>query len=204
MNTNNVYRLDAREPAVAYGKQELTVEEYLTYEKKSDVKHEYFRGRLFNIAGAGPRHNIIFRNVYGDLAYKLKGHPCQPYGTDIRVYIPGNGLFTYPDISIFCKDILEETDNGNDVYTNPSVIIEILSPSTRNYDKGKKFTLYKDIPALQEYITIDSDNISVQHWTLSNKGNWIMKELISRQDSLLIKTVSQEFALTAIYEGTRL
>src|SRR6266542_3672681 len=95
---------EVREPAIAYGKQKLTIEEYLQYEKASTEKHEYYKGEIFAMSGASNRHNWIFKNLYGNLAQQLKGNPCQPFGPDMRMHILENTLFTYPDISIYCGD----------------------------------------------------------------------------------------------------
>src|SRR4028119_2480007 len=100
--------MEIKEPAIAYGKQKFTIEEYLQMERSSEQKHEYYNGEVFAMSGAGPKHNVIFRNVYGELAFWLKGKPCQPYGSDLRIHIPENTLFTYPDISIICRDIVTE------------------------------------------------------------------------------------------------
>ncbi|MEJ7736631.1 MAG: Uma2 family endonuclease [Chitinophagaceae bacterium] len=97
--------MEIKEPAIAYGSQKYSIDEYLNMERAADQKHEYFNGEIFAMSGAGNRHNVIFRNLYGDLAYKLGGQRCEAYGSDMRVHIPENTLFTYPNISIFCRDI---------------------------------------------------------------------------------------------------
>ena len=141
--------LELREPVVAYGKKHLTIEEYLAFEKASEQKYEYYQGEVFAMSGASSRHNLIFSNLFTDIGGKLKGSSCKPYGSDLRIHIPDNTLFTYPDITIICGDIIP-SDYDNDTAIQPSVIIEILSESTRNYDHGGKFILYRDIPALKE------------------------------------------------------
>ena len=194
---------EVREPLAAYGKSRFTEKEYLEMERPSVQRHEYYQGEIFTMAGASTRHSIIFKNIYGDLAYRTKGQHCQPLGSDSRVHIPENTLYTYPDISIFCGDLMsmvEEDDN----FTGPSVLIEILSPSTRNYDRGIKFKLYQDIPALKEYILVDSQTISVEVFRLSEQNRWeleVYKELASIME---IKTISFTLSLREIYEGTRL
>src|SRR5690554_8040933 len=94
--------MEVRDPIVVYNKSKFTVDEYLRFEKDAAQKHEYFNGEIFAMAGAGPRHNIIFSNVFRELAYHLKGRPCKPFGSDLRIHIPENALFTYPDISVIC------------------------------------------------------------------------------------------------------
>lgn len=126
--------IEIREPIVTYGKKNFTIEEYLEMERASMEKHEYYQGEIFAMAGASDNHNEIFSNIFGDLAYRLKGKLCKPYGSDMRIHIPENSLFTYPDISIFCKDISKQ-EIYQDSFSEPAVIIEILSPSAKSYDR---------------------------------------------------------------------
>ena len=186
------------EPAVAYQKRHFTIEEYLEMEKSSPVKHEYYQGEIFAMSGAGLNHNEIFSNVFVEIGNKLKGKPCRPYGSDMRMNIPENTLFTYPDISIYCNG-LKQSDVDENSFTLPTVIIEILSPSTKNYDRGKKFTLYKDIPSLKEYVMIDSESVSVEAYYLDDRQNWVVNkhELIS--DRVNLVSMGFGIALTDIY-----
>jgi Uma2 family endonuclease len=137
---------ELREPAVAYGKKIFTEEEYLQMEKAATERHEFYKGEIFYMqghgdflamSGTGNRHNIIFSNLFIGLGIRLKGKSCQPYGPDMRVNIPENTLYTYPDISIFCGE-LQTSALDEDTITQPTVLIEILSPSTKNYDRGEK------------------------------------------------------------------
>ncbi len=195
--------MEVKEPAIAYGNRKFTIEEYLEMERTSEEKHEYFEGEVFAISGAGFRHNIIFRNLYGKLANALEGKPCEPYGSDMRVHIPENTLFTYPDISIFCRDLMEDGGN-NDIFIQPAVLIEILSPSTRNYDRGTKFKLYRDIPSLKEYVLVDSEAVSVEIFRLNESGYWQLEEYKKHDQFLHIHTVGFDLSLDELYRGTKL
>lgn len=93
------------EPEIAYQKKHYTIAEYLEMEKASPEKHEYFQGEVFSMSGASNNHNEIFTNLFEELFIKLKGKPCRPYGSDLRMQIPQNTLFTYPDISIYCNGL---------------------------------------------------------------------------------------------------
>lgn len=126
---------EVREPAIAYGKQKFTVEEYLQFEKASNEKHEYYKGEIFAMCGASNRHNWIFTNLFGNLVSKLKGSSCRPFGSDMRMHILKNTLFTYPDISIYCGDP-ESTGFDLDTVVNPTIILEILSRSTEQFDRA--------------------------------------------------------------------
>ena len=195
--------MEVRDPVVVYNKSKLSVEEYLQFEKASRDKHEYFKGEIFAMAGAGARHNVIFSNLFGDLAYRLKGKPCKPYGSDLRVHIPENSLFTYPDISIICGEIIPSQVDA-DTAVQPTVIIEILSPSTRNYDQGIKFKLYREIPTLKEFITIDSESIGIEAYRINSQGNWELKDYRSIDETLTIPSVGLSLSLKEVYEGTKL
>ena len=194
---------EIREPAIAYGKKKLTIEEYLQFEKTSTEKHEYYKGEIFAMSGASNRHNWIFTNLFTALANKLKGSPCRPYGSDMRMHVPDNTLFTYPDISIYCGD---PTSTGFDVDTvvNPTIIIEILSLSTEQYDRGNKFRLYRDIPTLKEYILVDSESIDVEAFRINDKGLWELEEYRFLTEALSVPAMQLTIPLSEIYEGTKL
>jgi Uma2 family endonuclease len=192
--------MEVREPIVVYNKSKLTVDEYLRFEKESSQKHEYFNGEIFAMAGAGPRHNVIFSNVFRELATHLKGQPCKPYGSDLRIHIPQNNLFTYPDISVICGDIIPSEIDANTAIL-PSIIIEILSPATKDYDRGGKFRLYRDVPSLKEYVLIDSESISVEIFRINPQGNWELEEHRSIGDTWSLPTVGFSLPLKEVYEG---
>ena len=192
---------ELREPVVAYGKKILTEAEYLAFEEAAERRHEYYRGQVFAMAPVGIRHSIIFRNVFVDIGYTLKGKSCQPFGSDLRVHIPENTLYTYPDISIFCTDPF---DTDAKYVTQPAVIIEILSPSTKDYDRGSKFELYRDIPTLKEYILIDSEKVHVEVYRINSYKHWELQEYKAPDDELEIKQVTWKLLLKEIYDGTKL
>ena len=191
-----------REPALAYGKKRLTAEEYLQFEKESTQKHEFFKGEIFAMAGAGRNHNEIFSNLFGDLAYKLKGKSCKPYGSDLRIHIPENTLYTYPDISVLCKN-LESPDGDEISVTEPTILIEILSESTQNYDRGAKFKLYRDIPTLKEYVLVDSESINIESFRLNESLHWELEEYKTDSEILRIPALAINIPLKDIYQGTK-
>ena len=195
--------MEVREPIVAYNKKHLTIEEYLDFEESSEEKHEYFQGEVFAMAGAGDPHNEIFSNLFLELGNQLKGKGCRPYGSDKRLHIPENTLFTYPDISIYCgeKKKFEKNENTS---LMPTVLIEILSPSTKNYDRGGKFKLYRDIPSLKEYVLVDSESISVEIFRLNSVNHWELEEYKSIEQSLVIEALNVTLSLRDIYEHTEL
>jgi Uma2 family endonuclease len=195
--------MELREPIPVYGKQKITIREYLEMEEASQEKHEYYRGEVFAMSGPKVPHNIIAGNIFIGLGSKLKGKPCRPFNSDQRIHIEGNTLFTYPDISIICGDIKTLNDDEWNVL-NPTILIEVLSPSTKNYDRGEKFMLYRDIPTLKEYILIDSETIHIETFRLNASNHWELEEYHFASETLQIPFLSISFPLTEIYEGTKL
>lgn len=204
--------MDIREPVKAYGKTKFTMEEYLQWEKIQQEKHEYYRGEIFTMeghgnalamSGASHRHNKIFSNLFVGLGILLKGKSCQPYGSDMRIHIPANTLYTYPDITIICNDFIS-TDLDEDTVVQPTVIIEILSPSTKNYDRGEKFTLYRDIPALKEYILVDTAAVRIEAFRVNERGHWELEEFKSADGMLKIPSVDVSLLVADIYAGTKI
>jgi Uma2 family endonuclease len=196
-------------------KKIYTVEEYLEFERNSTEKHEYFQGEIrllhrnddlineiYSMSGASRIHNEIFTNVFGELSYRLKGKKCRPYGSDFRVNIPNLTLYTYPDISLICNDP-NLTDSEKDTFTNPTIIIEILSPSTKNYDLGRKFLLYKQIESLKEYILIDSEAIKVIKYFRNDDNSWLMTEMSFIEEILKLNSIEIELVLSDIYDNVK-
>jgi Uma2 family endonuclease len=177
----------------------ISPEEYLAIEREAFEKHEYYKGEVFAMSGASLRHNDITSNVFGALVVFLKGKNCKAYGSDLRIHIPENSLYTYPDISIVCGKP-ETTDSFMDNITNPSVIIKILSKSTMNYDRGTKFNLYRSIPTLKEYVLIDSNSIMVEIYSRLNDNSWILKEYQHLSDSIYISPIDLTLLLKDIYD----
>src|SRR5687768_4159928 len=128
----------------AQPKDSISVDDYFELEAASDTKHEYCHGSVYAMTGASARHNLIVANVIAGLHGQLRGKRCSVYPSDLRVYIEATGLYTYPDVSVICGP-LELTSGPLDTVTNPTVLVEVLSPSTEAYDRGKKFQHYRAI-----------------------------------------------------------
>jgi Uma2 family endonuclease len=193
--------IEVREPLAEYKNKKLSIQDFLAFEKDSNEKHEYYQGEVFAMSGAGRRHNIICINLLGQFVSRLKGKPCRPFGSDMRLHIPENTLFTYPDIAVYCGDAkMMDDDNA----LEPSVIIEILSPSTKDYDRGGKFKLYRDIPSLREYILVDTESIGIEVFSVNQQKHWELEEFTSPDEVLHIPSLSVSIPLKEIYEGTKL
>ena len=195
--------MEVKEPAIAYSKQKISIEEYLETENASLEKHEYYRGEVFAMSGAKVPHNTITSNLMIALGQKLKGKKCKPFGSDLRIHIPTNTLFTYPDISIVCGEVITL---NNDEYNalNPTVIIEVLSPKTKNYDRGEKFKLYRDIDTLKEYILVDSQSLHIEVFRLNENNHWELEEYNETNSYLEIKAINESILIAEIYDGVKL
>jgi len=195
--------MEIKEPAVAYNKQKISIEEYLEMENAALEKHEYYQGEIFAMSGAKVPHNAIASNLLVELGMKLKGKKCKPFNSDQRIHIPSNTLFTYPDISIICGEVITlNNDEWNAL--NPSVIIEVLSKSTKNYDRGEKFKLYRDINTLKEYILVDSESIHIEVFRLNEKKHWELEEYNDINASLEVKAINEQILISEIYDGVKI
>lgn len=195
--------MEVKEPAIAYNKQKVSIEDYLERENASREKHEYYKGEIFAMSGAKVPHVMVCDNILAALKQKLKGKPCKPFGSDLRIHIEANTLFTYPDISIACGDIVT-LNNDNFNVLNPSALIEVLSDSTKNYDRGDKFKLYRDIPSLKEYVLVDSENIGVEIFRLNAAQRWELEEYNKASKGFDIRAVDVFLEMEDVYEGVRL
>jgi Uma2 family endonuclease len=152
------------------------------------------------MVGASFEHNRIVFNLTISLGIKMQGKSCDIFGSDQRVHIPANSLYTYPDLTIVCDQ--PALSGGNMSLINPGVIIEVLSPTTKDYDRTTKFTLYRDIPTFQEYILIDSRSVLVEHHYNNENGEWICQTWDKFTDTLAIKMTGVSVLLSDIYKNT--
>lgn len=180
-------------------KYHVSPQQYLEEERRSDVKHEYHRGDVFAMSGASPAHNDIAYNINRLVASFLHGKGCKLYGSDFRIYIPEHILFVYPDFSIVCGN-KETSEIYTDNLTNPSVLIKILSRSTKDYDRGTKFDFYRSIKTLKEYIIIDSTSICVEIFLRQGNNSWSLIEFKKLSDSFTISSINLTLQLNDIYD----
>ncbi len=179
-----------------------TQEEYLELERAAEYKSEYYRGEIFAMSGASRYHNRITENLSGEIYIALKGKSCQSFSRDMRVHIPENTLYTYPDLLIVCGKP-EFLDNQTDTLLNPSVIIEVLSPSTEGYDQGKKFHLYRSLRMLTEYVLIDSQEVRAEVYRKGTNGVWILaSEADDLEGSIEIGHIGLTLKMSDIYAKT--
>ena len=176
---------------------ETSRDDYLIQDAQSDTKLEFFEGQVFAMAGGTFKHAQVAGNVYGELRQALKGKPCQPMNSDMRVHTP-SGLDTYPDISVYCG----EPDLGGNETTllNPTVIIEVLSPSTRDYDRGGKFAHYRSISGLQDYLLVDPSAVLVEHFHRVGPDEWLLHVYSDLAAVVMLESLDLSLSLEAIYQ----
>ena len=176
----------------------MSVDEYLETEPTSDFKREFFHGEVFAMTGASITHNMIASNMFLSLGSALRGKDCFIFSSDMRVELDEAKHFVYPDISIVCGAV-EKTKGRNDTITNPKVVVEVLSDSTKDYDRGSKFKAYRNLPSLTDYVIVDQKTTSVEHHRKQAEGRWIMCEYERREDSLVIEDLEIVVPLSEIY-----
>jgi Uma2 family endonuclease len=182
----------------AQPKRYLSVDEYLAGERSSDVKHEYFAGEVFALAGGSATHNRISGNVYASLHNQLRTRDCSPFTSDMRVLVPTTGLYTYPDVSVVCGSPTF-ADEHEDILLNPILLVEVLSPSTEHYDRGKKFQNYRTIASFQEYLLISQESYHVEHYIRQDDHQWLFSETNDRDDKIQLVSIDCYLALADIY-----
>lgn len=187
--------------ATATAKILLSPEEYLIMEREADFKSEYRNGKIVMMPGASRQHNLIAGNMFGQLYVQLLDRTCEVYINDMRVKVSDSGLYTYPDVVVVCDEPRFE-DGYFDTLLNPTVIAEVLSPSTENYDRNEKFMSYQTLESLQEYILISQNDIHVEQY-IRQDSKWILKEYLSLDDVFQIVSIECQLALRAIYAKVR-
>lgn len=178
--------------------KEYSHEEYFALEDIADYKSEYYRGQIFAMADTSINHNRIIGNLTAKLDHTLLHSKCEAFMTEIKVWIKGKDLFTYPDVIVVCGKAEFYPDRDNTI-TNPVIIIEVLSDSTKNYDRIDKFEFYRTLPSFQEYILVDQYRFHVEHFYLESKGKWIYTDYSDMNDVLKFNKIECQISLKDIY-----
>lgn len=176
----------------------VSVDEYLALDRAAETKSEYVDGEIFAMASASPRHVLIATNIAAELRGRLKSSPCQVYASDLRVQASRGKAFHYPDVAVVCGRP-EFRDSRKDTVTNPVVIVEVLSPSTRNYDRGDKFASYRKLDSLREYILIDTNPCHIELYRRREGGIWEFSEIDDCGASLAIPALGISIPFEEIY-----
>ncbi len=186
-------------PMSAAPQHRSTPEEYLAFEREAEEKHEYWDGEIVAMAGASPEHNAICFNLAGALKPQLRGSGWRGFTSDQRVRVPLSHRYVYPDLTVVCGQPVFEDD---DAYTlvNPTLVVEVLSPTTENKDRGPKLFGYRTLPSLRGYLL----GTWVEHWSRQDDGRWLVTELDEVTAILDLPEVGCKLPLAEVYEDVEL
>jgi Uma2 family endonuclease len=182
------------------GKKIYTPDEYLDFEVNSDTRHEYINGEIIPMTGGTPEHNEIASILNAALRMSLKGKPYSIFVADQRLWIPDRKLYTYPDVMVAPRP-LQRKQGRTDIITNPVMIAEVLSKSTKSYDRDEKFSAYRTIPTFQEYLLIDQYTPHVEQYFKTDSQKWIFTEFNDMESSISLSSIPFEIRLTDLYES---
>ncbi len=176
----------------------LTAAEYLEIESAASYRSEFYQGEMFAMAGGSPKHSRIKTNFTGALWAELRGQPCAPYDSDLKILCP-TGLYTYPDASVVCGPLEVDALSPNSV-TNPTLIVEVLSKTTEAYDRGKKFDHYGTIRSLREYVLVSQDEPRIRSYLRHDDGSWRMNAVTGLEGTVRLESIGCELRLADIYD----
>jgi Uma2 family endonuclease len=184
-----------------------TVEQYLAIERRSEERHEYIDGHIFAMAGESGAHADISTNLVAEVSIQLRGTPCRARSKDTKVHSgptprPGTteGFFSYPDLVVICGEPIYH-DEHRDVILNPAVIIEVLSKSTENFDRGEKFRRYQLWNmTLSDYVLVSQVAPIVEHYSRKSDGSWSYQIYEGLERSFTVESIGCELRLSDIYD----
>ena len=180
-------------------KTHLSPEEYVSLDRKAEVRSEYFNGDMVAMSGGSREHNLIVTNMVGELRLQLKGRPCEVYPSNMRVKISATGLYTYPGVVVVCGDPQFE-DESVDTLTNPTLIAEVLSDSTEAYARGAKFGHYRKVDSLMEYLLVSQNESRIEQNVRQAAGPWLRSEIRGLKSRLELPSIQCAVDLAEIYE----
>jgi Uma2 family endonuclease len=189
-----------RSPMVVAITKTYTVDEYLALEAGADHRNEYRNGAILPMAGGTPIHNKLNSNLNALLWFGLKGKPYDLFIADQRLAIPASNLYTYPDVMVVPRPI-ELLPGRKDTVMNPIFIAEVLSDSTKAYDRDEKFAAYRTIPTFQEYLLINQYRVHVEHYVKQAVNQWLFTEYDGQEARMRLASVAVEIGLADLYEN---
>lgn len=175
-----------------------TPDEYLALERQAEHRSEYLDGEVFAMAGASRRHNLICLNVGAELRDQLRRRPCEVYVHDMRVKVSATGLYTYPDAVATCEEPQFE-DAELDTLLNPTLLVEVLSPSTADYDRGAKFEHFRTLASLREVLFVSQDEVHVLHYVRQANDAWLLTESRDAGAVITLASIRAELRLAEVY-----
>ena len=173
-------------------------EEYLALEVASETRHEYIDGDIVPMTGGTPNHNRIIRNLCTALTIGLRGQDLEVFVADQGLWIPQAEIYTYPHVMVIEGDLTYQIGR-RDTITNPTLIVEVLSESTRSCDRGDKFAAYRTIPSFREYVLVDQHSAHVEHHVKTGSKQWMLQEYDGLETPLTLISLSLEISLLDIY-----
>jgi Uma2 family endonuclease len=177
----------------------FTPEEYLRLERQSEIRHEFLDGCVYAMAGESVAHSTICFNLAVVVGSRIQGGPCRGFSPNMKVRAGEKGLYAYPDLMVVCGEPAFRDERG-DVLTNPTVIFEVLSPSTEAYDRGEKFARYRaQIETLRDYVLVSQHAPRVEHHTRLTDAAWSREEIDGTDATLLLASIGCELPLSEIY-----
>ena len=183
-------------------KHAYSIAEYLEFERDADVRHEFHDGEILAMSGGSLEQSLITINVGAELHNALKGKPCRVADSNLRVRIPRQARYMYPDALVFCgSPEFDPQDDKRHTIVNPRVIIEVLSPSTEAYDRGDKFSHYREIDSFEEYILISQHKPNVESWLRQSDGAWSIVNYIGLDTVATVRSLGIEIPMAEIYAG---
>ncbi len=175
--------------------------DYLRLERAAEFKHEYFQGEIRAMAGASFAHNRICANLTGELHGQLRGKECSAVGSDQRLQILSGSAYVYPDLTVVCGPPLFNEDKKPDTLLNPTLLVEVLSASTANNDRGEKFMFYRQLPSLRQYLMLDSESVHAELYSLDELSRWVLTETRDRAAVLDLGSIGCRVPLAEVYHG---
>ncbi|HLL77537.1 MAG TPA: Uma2 family endonuclease [Pyrinomonadaceae bacterium] len=176
----------------------LTEDEYLAFERRSELRHEYLAGEVFDMTGASRKHNRIVTNIVVALDTQLRDRPCNVYANDMRVRVRRARHYAYPDVVVTCGEE-KFADAELDTLLNPLVIFEVMSDSTEAYDRGKKFESYQNVESLTDYLLVSQHARRVEQFTRGGGRDWVYTEAHEPGDAIGIRSIGCELRLEDVY-----
>ena len=175
----------------------ISPEEYLEGERVSPIKHEYRRGHVYAMTGAKKPHIVISVNLASLLNNHLHESSCLVLSSDIKVRLEEANCYYYPDVAVTCDE--RDTNSTEDFILYPSLIIEVLSPSTASFDRGDKFADYQTASSLQEYVLITQSEIKIECFRLNAEGNWV-SQTYRQGDTVEFISANFSYPISEIYQ----
>jgi len=177
----------------------LTPAEYLRLERQAETKSEYWDGQVYAMVGATEEHNLIATNLVISLGSQLRSKPCKVYSNDMRVKVSAAGLYTYPDVIVVCGKAHFE-DRHRDTLLNPTVLIEVLSPSTAAYDRGAKFEFFRMLESLSDYLLVAQDRPIIEHYVRQPDDKWLLSTYKGLEAVVHVGFIGCDVRLADVYD----